>query len=79
MASRTVTRHYADRTTATFARSKQGRRSLPPGEAKVKFSARIHPLTEAHVLEQARRYGMSASAYADLALAAYEISSDNNC
>lgn len=79
MSSSTVTRTFADGTTETFARPKQGRNKLPPGEAKVKFSARIHPLTEAHVLEQARRYGMSASAYADLALAAYEISSDNNC
>ena len=51
----------------------QGRIALPQEFRKVKFSARVSPRTKAHVKEQAEKYNMKPSFYADLALALFNM------
>ncbi len=46
---------------------------MSPELRKVKFSARIDPHTLNRITEQAKKYGMTESKYADLALALFEI------
>jgi len=73
MSSLTVTHRFVDGTEATFRRPKQGRKPLPKELRKVKFSARISPRTKNHVADEAKKYNMKPSAYADLALARFRM------
>ena len=73
MASRTVTRKDVTGNVTEYVRGKQGRHAILPELRKVKFSARIAPDTLARITEQAKKYGMTESKYADLALALFEI------
>ena len=73
MASRTVIRKDVTGNETEYTRRKQGRHAISPELRKVKFSARIDPHTLARITEQAKKYGMTESKYADLALALFEI------
>lgn len=74
MAKNIYSRHTADgRTTAYNRKGTQGRHSLPPELRKVKFSARITPEAAARIKQEAKKHNMTASKYADLALALFDI------
>lgn len=68
--------HLARRST------KQGRKPLPAELVRVKMSCRVYGSTKRRVETESQKYGMTPSAYADLALSLFDISkfsSDENC
>lgn len=74
MASNIYSRKTVDGKTTMYSRKgTQGRTPLPEELRKVKFSARVSKWTKKHVQEEAKKYNMKPSAYADLALALFRI------
>lgn len=75
MASRTVTRHYADRTTATFARPKQGRRPKPE-DLKIchRMTINLDRIETKMLKEKLAITGLSQQQYVKIAISLYDIS-----
>jgi hypothetical protein len=73
MASNIYTRHTVTGKTTYTRKGTQGRKPMPEELRKVKFSARVTKETFARVEQQAAAHNMTASAYADLALALFDI------
>jgi len=73
MASNSFTRTTISGQTQHTRKGTQGRKKIPPELRKKKFSVRITPQTEAKVLQEAKKYNMTKSAYCDLALSLFDI------
>lgn len=74
MANNVYQRTTIDDKTMTYSRvGTQGRHALPPELRKIKFSARVTKETAARVEQEAKKHNMTASKYADLALALFDI------
>lgn len=82
MASRIVTRTFADGTTKTFRRKKQGRHPLPDELKKTRKNLTLSKQGYALACAKAKSMNMSVSAFYDLAgtlYDIYDIGVYNNC
>lgn len=75
MASNTYVQHYSDGSQKLVRRlTKQGRKAKTVDFVKVKVEIMTLPVTKDHAEAEARKYGMSLSAYGDLALSLFDLS-----
>lgn len=73
MATKTYSRTTITGETRHSRKEEQGRPVT--GQRKVKFSARVSDSTKARVKAEAKKYNMTSSYYADIALSLFRINS----
>lgn len=74
MASNIYTQHTVSGPIRMRRSIRQGRPSLPADLVKVKVEAMVLPVTKARAVAEAKKYGMSLSAYIELAVSLFDMS-----